>query len=294
MPKKIVLFLITLSLFQTSLCYGLDWKRLYEKADNSNLSDALSIVKTKPDSINDLYVLALVYLNLHKDKEAEEVFVKVMTLDPEMIEAKWGIAEVLRRQHKLDESEELLKEVIKSNPEFSPAYINLAYIMCIRMDFNEVARLAGKVLRQREKKVDRSNRVRAYLLFGGAKGIIAYHGGLLSKIINGTNVLRSLKTAEQLQPNSLWVRYVMGTFYLLVPSLAGGDIVKAEEYLKQAIEIDPLFADPYVRLGQIYKAKGDNAKYKEYINKALEIDPQNELAIDISSGRCKFMCIGKR
>jgi hypothetical protein len=28
------------------------------------------------------------------------------------------------------------------------------------------------------------------------------------------------------------------------------------------------------------------------MNKALELDPGNELALDTTSGRCKFICIG--
>jgi tetratricopeptide (TPR) repeat protein len=200
------------------------------------------------------------------------------------------MAEVLRRQHKLGESEKLLNEVTKLNPEFSPAYISLAYIKYIQFNFNEGVKLAGKVLSQGEKKVDRSNRVRAYLLLGGIKGTIAHYGGPISKLINGTSVLSNLKAAEVLQFGSAEVKLGLGSFYLLAPSFAGGDIGKAEEYLKKAIEIDPLLADSYVRLGQIYKARGDNAKYEAYLRKALEIDPQNELAIDISSGKCKFIC----
>lgn len=85
----------------------------------------------------------------------------------------------------------------------------------------------------------------------------------------------------------------MGSFYLLAPAIAGGSLDKAEEYLKKAINTDPLFADSYVRIGQLYKLKGDNEKYEMYLNKAFEVDPLNELASDIKSGRCGFICIAK-
>jgi protein O-GlcNAc transferase len=277
-----------------NLSYGLDWKKLHEKADNMNLSNALADVRAESNSLDGLYVLGLVYLNLHKDKEAGEVFNKILTLDPKVSEAKWGMAEVLRRQHQPEKSEELLSDVLKTSPDFPASYITLAYIRYTQMNFNEAVRLANMVLGIGEKNVDKSNHVRAHLLYGGTKGMIAHYGGPLSKIVNGTSVLPSLRVAEKLQPDSAEVKFGLGSFYLLAPSLAGGDLEKAEEYFKKAIEIDPFFADAYVRLGQLYKIKGDNVRYNEYLKKALEIDPQNELALDISSGKCKFICPDKR
>jgi len=283
--------MIIFCLFIINPCYGLEWKRLHERADKVDLSGALSSVQKENGSVDSLYVLGLVYLNLHKDKEAGEVFNKITALSPKAIEAKWGLAEVLRRQHKNEESEKLLNEVINSDPEFSPVYISLGYLKYRQMDFNQAVRLSGKVLEQGEVKVDQTNHVRAHLLRAGAKGMIAHYGGLLSKFINGTAVLPDLKAAEKMQPDNALVKFGLGSFYLLAPSFAGKDMKKAEEYLRKAVTNDPLFADSYVRLGQLYKIKGDSAKYKEYLGKALEIDPGNDLALDISSGRCKFICV---
>lgn len=290
MLKKLV-FVLVFFLFGINSSYGLDWKTLHEKADRISLNDALEKVKAKPNSMEDLYVLGLGYLNLHKDQEAEVAFNKILSQDPKIIEAQWGLAEVFRRQHHYDKSEELLTQVLKERPDFSPSYITLAYIRYTQMKFQEAVALSEKVLSQDDRKVDCSNITRAYLLRGGTKGMIAHYGGALSKIINGTAVLPSLKAAQKLQPNSAGVQFGLGSFYLLAPSLAGGDKDKAEGYLKKAIEVDPLLADAYVRLGQFYKIKGDDAKHKECIARALAIDPQNELALDVSSGACKFICL---
>ncbi|MGE5197789.1 MAG: tetratricopeptide repeat protein [Deltaproteobacteria bacterium] len=231
--------LIICLLFWTNLSYGLDWKKLHEKADSMNFADALADVRVRPDSIDDLYVLGLACLNFYKDKEAAGAFNKILNLDPKTIEAKWGVAEVLRRQHHPEKSEELLSEVLEADPDFSPAYITLAYIKYFQMNFNEAVRLTVKVLEQGERKVDRSNYVRAYLLYGGTKGMIAHYGGPISKVVNGTAVLSNLKKAEELQPDSAAVKFGLGSFYLLAPPLAGKDTKKAEEYLKKAIENAP-------------------------------------------------------
>jgi len=293
MKKAILFFAGIFCLSAVSLAYALEWKQLHEEADKKDIKETQAALKNKPQSIDDMYVLGLVYLNLHKDKEAKDIFHKILALKPQVYEAKWGVAEVLRRQHNLKQSEEILEDLTKDYPEFSPAYISLAYLRYTQMDFNAAVRLASKVLQQGEKNVDLSNHVRAHLMLGGAKGMIAHYGGPISKVVNGTAVLPNLRNAEKLQPNCAAVKFGLGSFYLLSPALAGGDINKAEEYLTQAIEIDPLFADVYVRLGQLYKIKGDQEKYNLYLKKSLEIDPQNQLALDIQSGSCKFICLGK-
>jgi len=288
--KRIIALFIVVYFFQVHFCFALPWKELHEKADKQTLAEALEFSQKKPDSIEGLYTLGLIYLNLHKDKDAKDVFNKIISLGPETIEARWGLAEVLRREHDISQSEKIVNEVIKSEPDFSPAYITLAYSKHIQMNFNEAVRLVSKVINQGQDKVDLSNYVRANLLMGGTKGMIAHYGGPISKLVNGTVVLGYLKKAQSLQPDSPVVAFGLGSFYLLAPTLAGGDLDKAETYLNKAINIDPLFCDAYVRLAQLYKLKGDEEKYKIYLNKALEIDPKSELAIDIKEGKCKFVC----
>ncbi|MEI6631183.1 MAG: tetratricopeptide repeat protein [bacterium] len=290
--SRLIGLCLLLSLFLLSeVCYGLEWKKLHEQADKTTLSGALDSLKQKPDSMEELYILGLAYLNIHKDQEAGEVFSRILRLYPQTIEARWGLAEVQRRQHNLDKSEALLSEIIEANPDFSPAYISLAYLKYMRMDFKESIALAYKVIKQGKSSVDLSNYTRAYLLVGGGRGMLAHYGGPISKIANGTAVLPNLKKAEVLQPDSPGVLFGLGSFYFLAPGLAGGDKEKAFGYLEKALQQDPLFADAYVRLAQFYKYKGDNDKYKAYLDKAARIDPQNGLLLDALNNKCRFVCI---
>lgn len=290
--KRIFIFgFLLFFIYAVPLAYALDWKRLHEKTDKFSLAQALSEVNSNPASIDNLYILGLVYFEGHKDREAGEVFNKIIALDPEAIEARWGIAEALRRQNKIGESEKILNEIIKVKPDFSPAYITQAYIKYTQMDFEQSIKLALKVIRQGRENVDLGNYARAYLLVGGAKGMIASQGGPVSKIINGTAVLPNLKKAEILQPDSPAVLFGLGSFYFLAPAIVGGNIDKARDYLERAVGNDPLFADAYVRLAQVYKVKGDSEKYEKYLRKAKEIDPENALLQDFARGKCKFSCV---
>ena len=138
--------------------------------------------------------------------------------------------------------------------------------------------------------MDLSNYARAFAMYAGSKGMLAHYGGLLSKAIDGLAVKKNLDKAQRLQPNSPAVLFGLGSYYLLAPVVVGGNKSKAEEYLNRAAEVDPLFADVYVRLAQLAKIRGEKEKYDFYMDKALEIDPKNELAQDTLSGRCKFIC----
>jgi tetratricopeptide (TPR) repeat protein len=289
--RKPILFLLFLFAF-TSVSYATDWKSLHERADKTTLDQALQRAAASPGNPDDQYVLGLVYLNMHKDREAYGLFSSFLEAYPDKPGFKWGLAESSRRLHETARAQELLNETLEEDPRFYPAMISLAYIKYFQSDFQGSVRLALKVIEQGQDKVDLSNYVRAYAMYAGSKGMLAHYGGLFSKAVDGLAVKKNLDKAQRLQPDSPAVLFGLGSYYLLAPVIAGGDKGKAGEYLEQALKVDPLFADIYVRLAQLAKIKGNKEKYGFYMNKALEIDPGNELAADTISGRCKFICTG--
>ncbi len=268
-----------------------DWKALHERADSLSLEQAKQGVREAPHSAENQYLLGLVALTFYHDTEAREAFEAALRLDPRIQEPRWGIAEVLRRQHRLEESEKILRELVTVLPSFSPSYITLAYLYFMRAKFTETVRWASKVLDQGKGAVDVSNYTRALFITAGARGMLAYFGGPLAKMINGTAVLPLLKDAERLQPGSAGVSFGFGSFYLLAPRIIGGDTDKAIAYLERAISQDPLFVDAYVRLAQGYKRKGNLEKYASLLSRALELDPQSEFALDVKKGTCRFICV---
>jgi tetratricopeptide (TPR) repeat protein len=270
----------------------MDWKALHERSDVMTFKEAQVQVENDPSSREKLYVLGLVCFKLHNDTLALDSFNKMLVVDPASREAKWGVAEVLRRQHKLEQSQKMLQEIIKEDPGFSPALNSLAFIRYRQMDLEEAVRLVLKVIERGRAGTDTSNYVRAVLIYAGTKGMIAHYGGPFSKIVNGTAVLPNIKKAQAIQPDAAEVYFGLGSFYFLAPAFVGGDMKLAKEYLEKAIAKEPLFADPYVRLAQVYKQMGDNAKFEEYLDKALKVDPGNELALDVKNGACKFICVG--
>lgn len=283
MKSRASLILLTLFfLFVHTFCaHALDWRALHEKADQMTLSEARNILHETPDSLEKMYTLALVYLNLYNIIEAKRLFQQMLEIGPSSVEAQWGIAEVLRREHKIKEGRPILERVIEADPSYAPAYITLGYMLFETKEYYESIRLAHKVLKMGRENVDPTNYARAYLIIGGANGMIADDGWAFAKLFRGTQVLPYLKKAQRLQPNSAGVLFGLGSFYLLAPRFAGGDKKKAFEYLHRVIEIDPRFVDAYARLAQGYKIEGDDAQAKRFLAKAFELDPQNELTLTI-------------
>ena len=287
---RIVCFLIVFCFCLFTCCFALEWRRLHEQADRMTPKELSSSRKIDPSSIADLYVMGLVYLNAHQDQEAEEAFIKMKQIDPACLEAEWGRAEVLRTRHD-PTAEGILRKIIQKDPEFLPTYVSLAYIEYLKGNFSAAVQLVSKVVRKGQDGSDLAIYVRALCLYAGSKGMLAHYGKPFSKVVAGLSVKKNLDRAEKLQPNSAIVLFGLGSYYLLAPALAGGDLEKAEVYLKKAIKVDPLFANPYVRLAQLYKTRGMVSRYDEYLKKALEIDPKCEIALDIKSGRCRFICL---
>jgi len=290
MMKKVFLVLSVIFIF--SPAYPMDWKVLHNKADGLTLQVAQETAAKSRGLLEDQYILGLVYLNLHQDQSAYQLFNTLFSKNPDMVELRWGLAESYRRLHNTDKAESLLNQAIKQDPRFAPALISLAYIKYFKMDFTGSVRLAARVIQQGQENVDLSNYARAYAMYAGAKGMLAHYGGIFSKAIDGLAVKTNLDKAQKLQPDSPAVLFGLGSYYLLAPVIAGGNKVKAEEYLDKALKVDPFFADVYVRLAQLAGIKGEKEKYNFYMNKALELDPGNELALDTISGRCRFICTG--
>ena len=121
MKKLVFLIVFTISLLPLK-AFTLNWIELHEKSSALNLKDALFKVREKPESKEDLYILGLTYLNLHKDDLAKITFEKLIAQDDSLFQAKWGLAETLRRKNNITKAEKILQEIIKTNPGFSPAY----------------------------------------------------------------------------------------------------------------------------------------------------------------------------
>ena len=214
------------------------------------------------------------YLKLRKDALAALEIEKILAIDPNDLCALWAKAEVFRRAYKFKESEALLKQVLSQYPGHASSLISLSYIRYHENKFEAAIRILKQVLNQPD--LERENKALAYMLMGSINAKKSSTGGLFNKLAYGLRVKGFFEKAKAIAPDLTEVHLGLGTFYLLAPSVAGGNVDRAIAELKYAVELTPDFATACARLAQAYKKKGSIEKYNFYLQRARELDPKNE------------------
>lgn len=219
------------------------------------------------------------YLRVRKDSLAQAEADKILSVEPDNIYALWAKAEILRRTYKFEDAEETLKQVLAKFPDHTPSLITLSYIRYHADKFSEAFKMLKEVLRK--PGLGKEDEAMAYMLMGSINAKKAAQGGIFCKLVYGTRIKGYFELAKELAPDLPEVRLGLGTYCLLAPKVAGGDIDKAVEELECAIKLAPDFATPKARLAQAYKDNGNMPKYRLYLKQAKELDPENEVVKEI-------------
>ncbi|MCM8795723.1 MAG: tetratricopeptide repeat protein [Candidatus Omnitrophica bacterium] len=214
------------------------------------------------------------YLKSRKDNLALNEAKKILATDPNNLLARWAEAEILRRWYKFEEAEAKLKEILAQYPLHPESLISLAYIRYSDNRLSEAEDILKRLLRI--ETLDKENKALVYMLMGCIHTKKS-KSGPFCKIIYGLNIKRYFLKAKELAPDLAEVYLGLGTFYLLAPKFAGGDIDKAIVELECAVRLAPEFATANARLAQAYKKKNDWVKFNFYLTRTKELDPENEV-----------------
>lgn len=215
-----------------------------------------------------------------KDDDALDLFEKILLSQPNNPDALWGKAEVLRRNREYKQAEYILNKILKENPRHTSTLNTLAYIRYKEGKFKEAVYLLNQVLGV--KDLDKQNQALAYIMLGMINSGRSAKGGFISKIRYGTNIRYHFFKAEELAPELPEAHLSLGTFYLLAPKIAGGNLDKAIEELLIVVKMAPDFATANARLAQAYQKKGLIDKYEFYITRAMALDPDNEVLKEVA------------
>jgi tetratricopeptide (TPR) repeat protein len=286
--KKVFLSLFLFILFSFSLtAIAADWKMLSDHAVSMSADGICSLENTKHKTSSDIYQLAIIYVRQFDYNKNKKLLREVENLMPDTAILKWLQALVFMQEHRLQESSENLLRLIKTDPEFYPAAITLAHVYYLKKDFTRSYSLARQLM-ERKKDLSRYHYVVSLLIAGAAKGIITKK--TLERLLPSYFEVHSyFKEAEKMQPQAPEVLFGLGSYYLLIPAIVGGNNNKAIKLLEKARELTPLNVHIYVRLAQANKAKGNLVAYHHNISKAREIDSQDELLVDFTSGKKDFL-----
>ncbi len=218
---------------------------------------------------------ALEFLKIRKDDQALAAAEKIMAQESDNLEALWIKAEFLRRKGLVNESQDLLNRILNINPRHFASLNTLAYIKYRNNEFDSSLSLVDKILNSPD--ADNDNLGMAYLMLATINSKLASEGNLLGKLFYSGKIKGNFLKAKRLAPDLPEVYLGLGSFYLMAPSIIGGNYDKAVKELEYAVKLAPDFATVNIRLAQAYKMKGDNDRYKVYIDRSKVLDPNNEI-----------------
>lgn len=251
---------------------------VYVVAKN-RISPMATIAALKAEQQNTLITQAFALLKARKDADALAIFEKTLLTQPNSLDALWGKAEVLRRRRDYQQAEKLFNEILKLYPGYVPALISLSYNRYKDDELNQALKLINQALKC--SSLDKESQALAYMMLGSINSRRSQKGWLLGKLAYGTQIKCYFLKAEELAGDLPEVHLGLGTFYLLAPAIAGGNLGRAVQELELAVKIAPDFATANARLAQAYKKKGDLEKYNSYLRRARALDPENEALKEI-------------
>jgi len=270
-----------------SASFADDWKNPADIAVRLLPGEIFSLENKNNKSTQDVYALTIIYYReyqLSKLKKLLGDHEKQMPASPALKLLK-GI--IMMWDHRYQESSRILTGIIRVHPDCFPAEVTLAHLEYLQKDFDRSYRRALQMI-GKKKELSRFHVAVSLMVASGAKGILTKRN-LIKAIPAYFEVNGYLREAQKQMPDSAEVLYAIGSYHLLTPAIAGGDLDKAIVLLQKSRLMTPLNPSVYVRLAQAYRAKGFTAAAQKYINHAMELDPRDELLLDDLSGEKVFL-----
>jgi len=292
MIERVAAFFLTATLACGAPREGLpDWRGLHDKAERKAWSAELAEKDLAGLGEADRYVMGVAALFFRDTASAEKCFRSILDDTPGHPFATWGQAEVLHRRQRDEAADELLSKVLAAQPQFAPARVTRARIRFVAGRFEECLEAAEQVVAQGRDNIDDGSAMRALLLVGAARGMLAHEGGWLARVRHGRHVKRNIDAAAAIRPDAPEVLIARGGFHATAPDWAGGDMDQARTCFRRAVEVAPKMAEAHVRLAAALLAEGDREGYRRHLEKAVELDPDDPMVRDVTSGRCRFIAL---
>jgi len=127
----------------------------------------------------------------------------------------------------------------------------------------------GRQIAERAVELAPKN-VDAHLWYAINTGRWGQTKGIMRSLFLLPTVKREIDTILTLDPRSARGYSLAGNVYMEVPRMAGGDRVKAEEYFKKGIEVDPRFTVLRVDLARLYIEEGRYGEARRELTRVLD------------------------
>ena len=185
-------------------------------------------------------------------KVAENLYNKILEIDPNHIETIFSLGSLSAQTRKFDKAKQLLQKAIQINPNYANSHFNLGIVFKELGEYQKAINCYQKAIQLNPNYVD------AYLNLGV----------IFKNLKKHQNAINCYQKAIQLNPSCIDAYLNLGVLFENLK-----EHQKAISYYKKAIEIKPNYVKAYYNLGIIFNELEEREKAISYYKKAIEIQP---------------------
>lgn len=241
--------------------------KAFEKGEFKKAKEAFTKVdKTNPNLADAEYKLGIVQVKLQEYSDATVIFEKILKTAPKNVSALFNMAQALQFQGKYDEAQEFYNKALDENDKNWECYLNIGIINLKKEDYKKAIETLEKA-----KEISPENTQILFQLTNAKSEICDMEdSGAIEGILN--QYMEISKNPNP--PKELSVS--MAKFYAKT-----GDIDKALEFCRKALELNDKDMEAYKLLGLILMIKKEFTEAKNTLSTALHLQPNNKELHDI-------------
>jgi tetratricopeptide (TPR) repeat protein len=194
---------------------------------------------------------------------------------PAILDAYKNVTSFHEDLSRIDRARDLLESEVARTPSLD-ALVLLSWVHLVWADYR--APSVGAKLASYERGRDVAKRAivmaprspEAHLWYAANLGRWAITKGKLRAAFLLSTLRQEIQTVLDLDPNHVPGLALAGSFYLEVPGMFGGDVPRAEGYLRKALSLDPHFTRARVELARCLIEEGRYDEARQQLNAVLD------------------------
>lgn len=226
----------------------------------------LEQAKANPGDPKPLYEVGKVHLHEGRYKEAEEMFRRVIALDPSYKIAFTNLGEALFKQDKVKEAIDAYQESIRRVPNNENAYINLGHLVYGQGMIEPACALFRRAIEINPSSAAAYNNLVIALIKAERH---AEAVDVLLRAIESTGLGKFKDVLEKIRasyPDEVRVQELV----------KAGDFASAEQVFRSRLEKDPLDALTLTNLGLVFSKSGEPEKIVDLFEQAIAKNPKDK------------------
>jgi len=215
----------------------------------------LKALELKPDFLNAASALADIMLKTSRNDEAKNYLFYALKIQPDNPALHTNLANYYMTNSQLEEADKHFNIALSKQPDYFFALSGLGLTMQKVGDYESAEKLYQQALGQQP---DDYNLLNNFALVQIAKGNCFRAKEIFERIIKNYDDIDT----------GIYESYATALF-------DSGEIVKAEQQLNKALDMEPENSGVHVKLGNVLKSQGKIKEADQVLKKALELNPDD-------------------